>query len=491
VRIDPDRPDTLQRQIYADVRRSILGGTLAPGTRLPSSRALAEDLGVSRTTTLLAFDQLLAEGYLTARRGAGTFVAADLPDDFPPAGVARLSRAPRRRPPSRRGLLLASATPTVHRLPSQEAVPFRLGIPALDAFPIGLWSRIAHRRIRAASVADLDYGDAAGLPALREAIAEHVRRARGTVCTADHVVVVPGAQRGLDLVFRFLLDPGDEAWMEEPGYPGARNALLSAGARMVPVPVDGDGLDVGAGAARAPSARLAYVTPSHQFPLGVPLSMQRRLGLLKWAAGAGAWVVEDDYDSEFRHAMRPLPCLHGLDPDGRVVYVGSFAKALFPSLRLAFLLVPSDIRDRLVVARRASDLQPPGLAQAVLADFIGEGHFERHLRRMRSVYRERLEALTEAAGRHCAGGLRVHDVRAGLHVVADVLDADAGAVCQEAAARGVEVMPLSAYRLGRGRLPNAIVLGFGAVPPRALRAGMERLARALEAARRARPRLRA
>src|SRR5262249_11069714 len=214
-----------------------------------------------------------------------------------------------------------------------------------------------------------------GLPALREAIAEHVRRARGTVCAADHVVVVTGAQRGLDLVFRFLLDPGDEAWMEEPGYPGARNALLSAGARMVPVPVDADGLDVAAGSARAPSARLVYVTPSHQFPLGVPLSMQRRLGLLKWAAGAGAWVVEDDYDRQLRHASRPLPCLHGLDPDGRVVYVGSFAKALFPSLRLAFLLVPSDIRDRLVAARRASDLQPPGLAQAVLADFIGEGHF--------------------------------------------------------------------------------------------------------------------
>jgi GntR family transcriptional regulator / MocR family aminotransferase len=491
VRVDPDRPDTLQRQIYADVRRSILDGTLAAGARLPSSRALAEDLGLSRTTTLLAFDQLLAEGYLTARRGAGTFVAADLPDDFPPASVARLSRAPRRRPPSRRGLLLASAAPTVHRLPSRAAVPFRLGIPALDAFPIALWSRVAHRRVRGASVADLDYGDAAGLPALREAIAAHVRRARGTVCTADHVVVVTGAQRGLDLVFRFLLDPGDEAWMEEPGYPGARNALLAAGARMVPVPVDSDGLDVAAGAARAPSARLAYVTPSHQFPLGVPLSMQRRLGLLKWAAGAGAWVVEDDYDSEFRHAMRPLPCLHGLDPDGRVVYVGSFAKSLFPSLRLAFLLVPSDIRDRLVAARRASDLQPPGLAQAVLADFIGEGHFERHLRRMRSVYRERLEALTEAAAGHCSGALRVHEVRAGLHVVADVLDADAAMVCHEAAAREVEVMPLSAYRFGRGRVPNAIVLGFAAVPPRALRAGMERLARALEVARRARPRLRA
>jgi GntR family transcriptional regulator/MocR family aminotransferase len=481
IHIDPRSRVTLQQQIYSGMRRAILDGILGTGTRVPSSRALAADLGVSRTTTMLAMDQLMAEGYLTAERGAGTFVAQELPDDLP-QGAGSLKATPAKHPPlSGRGAALAAIPPPARRIGGPPRA-FRIGTPALDLFPVGLWSRLANRRIRALKTGHLDYGDPAGLLALREAIAAHVRTARGTQCAADQVLVVAGAQRGLNLVCSLLLDPGDQAWLEEPGYPGARSALVAAGARILPVRVDADGLDVEAGALRGSRARLVYVTPSHQFPLGVPMTLPRRLALLKWAGAAHAWVVEDDYDSEFRYGARPIPCLHGLDVDGRVIYVGSFAKSLFPALRLGFLIVPPDLRDSLLAARRAADVHPPGLDQAILADFIGEGHFERHIRRMRAVYRERLEALAAASERFCGGALRLRSVRTGLHAVADLEGADAEKVSREAAARGVEVTPFSAYFVGRTRPPNALVLGFGAIGPDALRKAMERLAAAIEAA---------
>jgi GntR family transcriptional regulator/MocR family aminotransferase len=354
----------------------------------------------------------------------------------------------------------------------------------VDLFPVAIWWRLASRRLRSITPARLDYGEPAGLRALREAIADHVQTARGTRFGADQVLIVAGAQQGLELISRLLLDPGDRVWMEEPGYPGARSALVGAGARIVPVPVDAEGLAVGAGARLAGDARLAYVTPSHQYPLGVPMSLPRRLALLGWASRAGAWVIEDDYDSEFRYGARPVPCLHGLDVDGRVIYVGSFSKTLFPALRLGFLVVPPDLRDGLVAARAAADQHPPVLDQAVLADFIGEGHFARHVRRMRVAYRERLEAITDAAARFCGGALRLRPTRTGLHAIADLDGAAAARVSREAAARGVEATPLAAYFAGRGKPPNALVLGFAAVRPEAARRGMERLAAALDASRR-------
>jgi GntR family transcriptional regulator / MocR family aminotransferase len=482
IRIEP-RGGALQQQIYASVRRAILDGVVAPGTRLPSSRALAQDLDVSRTTTLLAVQQLEAEGYLTARRGSGTFVATELPDDLIRRRAARPARRPSHPPMSRRGAALVAAKQGAHRLgPAPRA--FRIGTPGVDLFPIGPWSRLASRRLRSITPAQLDYGDSAGLPELRMAIAEHVQTARGTRCGVDQIVVVAGAQQGFELICRVLLDPGDVAWMEDPGYPGARSALLAAGARIVPVRVDAEGLDVEAGARRQGGARLAYVTPSHQYPLGVSMSLPRRLALLRWASAARAWVIEDDYDSEFRYGARPVPCLHGLDVDGRVIYVGSFSKTLFPALRLGFLIVPPDLQAPLVAARAAADQHPPALDQAVLADFIADGHFARHLRRMRVAYRERLEAVTAAAEERCAGALRVRPTRTGLHVVADLLGADAARVTHEAAARGVEVAPLSAYFAGSAASQNGLVLGFAAVRPDAARRGMEQLAAAIDAARR-------
>jgi GntR family transcriptional regulator/MocR family aminotransferase len=483
IRLDSRRRAGLQQQIYAGIRRAILDGIVTPGTRVPSSRALAVDLGVSRTTTLLAVQQLQAEGYLTARRGSGTSVAVELPDDLVQRRGAGPPSTPRHPTLSRRGAALV-ATPAGARRLDGPPRAFRLGTPAVDQFPVALWTRLVNRRLRSVTSAQLDYGDPAGLRALREAIAGHVQTARGTRCRAEQVLVVAGAQQGFELVSRLLLDPGDCVWMEEPGYPGARSALRAAGARMVLVPVDAEGLDVERGARHAAAARLVYVTPSHQYPLGVPMSLPRRLALLGWARVAKAWVIEDDYDSEFRYGARPIPCLHGLDVDGRVIYVGSFSKTLFPALRLGFVIVPSDLRERLVAARAAADQHPPTLDQAVLADFIVEGHFARHLRRMRVVYQERLEAVVAAAERCCRGVLRVRPVRTGLHALAELHGVDAVRVSREAAARGVEATPLSAYFAGRSGVVNGLVLGFGAVRPDAARRAMERLASAIDASRR-------
>jgi GntR family transcriptional regulator / MocR family aminotransferase len=479
VSLDPRRGAPLQAQIYEAVRRAIVDGVLAPGTRLPSTRALADDLGVSRTTAVLALGNLLAEGYLVARRGSGTFVAGELPDDRPRAGPA--GRAHRHPPLSRRGQSLADNPPNAVRIPGPSR-PFRVGVPALGAFPAETWAALAARRLRTIGESLLDYGPIAGLQALREAIAAHVQAARGTRLHADQVFVCAGAKPGLDFVARVLLDPGDVAWLEEPGYTGARAALLAAGARIVPVPVDDQGLDVDAGRRRAPDARLAIVTPSHQFPLGVPMSLARRRALITWASAAGAWIVEDDYDSEFRYGARPTPCLHGLDPDGRVIYVGSFSKTLYPALRLGFVVVPPDLATRIAAARRAIDHHPPLLEQAVLADFIAGGYYERHLRRMQRIYRERLDALTDGVRRHLAGALRLRPTRSGLHAVAELTGADAARVFRAAAARGVEVMPISAYALEPARALNGLVLGFAGARQEAILAATEKLASAIEAA---------
>jgi GntR family transcriptional regulator / MocR family aminotransferase len=484
IRLEPRGRRTLQQQIYDGIRRAILNGVVAPGTKLQSSRELALELRVSRTTTLLAYEQLTAEGYLTSRQGSGTFVSHELPDDIAAAATIRRPANGRHPPLSRRGMALALVPAAAQRVGFAPR-PFRLGTPALDLFPVPLWTQLVNRRLKSATLRQLDYGPYAGLESLREAIAEYVQAARGTRCGADQVIVTSGSKPGLDLICRLLIDPGDPVWMEEPGFPGARGALVAAGAEIFPVRVDGEGLDVHAGMRRARYARLAYVTPSHQFPLGIPMSLARRLELLRWAAAARAWIIEDDYDTEFRYRTRAVPCLHGLDSDGRVIYVGSFSKTFFPAIRLGFLIVPADLGEKVVAARRGLDHHPPTLDQAVLADFMIAGHFDRHLRRMRAAYRERLETLMEAAARYCRGALEIRPVGTGLHVVADLHGADATNVAREAAAREIEVMPLSAYYASRARDGNALVLGFASSSPGMLMTGMERLAAAIDAAERA------
>jgi GntR family transcriptional regulator/MocR family aminotransferase len=484
IRIEPACGQTLQNQIYFGIRRSIADGLIRSDGRLPSTRALAADLGVSRMTVLLAFEQLKAEGYVVPRQGSGIYIAKMLPDPCPDRHVVRTVAAVKHPLLSARGRSLAQARFADRRARTPPR-PFRLGTPAVDLFPVRLWSQIARQCVRSLSPTRLDYSSLAGLPRLREAIAEQIR-SRGTRCEPEQVLVVAGAQRGLDFVFHLLLDDGDAVWIEDPGYPGAHSALLSAGARAVCVPVDQEGMIIDRQRPGQIEARLAYVTPSHQFPLGVPMSLARRQSLLAWARDSLAWIVEDDYGCNFCYDAQPLPCLHALDPDGRVIYAGTFSKTLFPALRLGFLIVPSDLVDGFVRARMASDVHPPVLEQMILAEFMTRGHYQRHVRRAQAEYAERLHTLRAAVDRTGAP-LRLRPVHSGLHAVADLEDVDAERVFTEATARNVEVMPLSAYYYGSGERSNALLLGFGACRPAAIRAGMWRLAAAIDAARRSEP----
>lgn len=477
--LDSASPLPRHRQIYDGLREAILEGRLPPGTRLPSTRTLAAEVPCSRNTVLAAFDQLAAEGYLEGRVGAGTTVARTLPDALlqvrPGAGDRRAGRGPGRRLSRRGRLVLATAAPAP---PPGPARPFRIGVPAFETFPAELWARLVGRWTAGMSRGLFEYGDPAGYRPLREAIATYVREARGVRCSGDQVIVVAGSQQGIDLAARVLLDPADQVWIEDPCYPSARAALAAAGARLCPVPVDAEGLDVAEGARRAPGARLAYVTPSHQFPLGVTMTLPRRLALLDWARRAGGWILEDDHNSEYRYASRPLASLQGLDTAGSVVYLGSFSKVLFPALRLAYLVVPAPLVSAFAAARALVDRHSPSAVQAALTQFMADGHFARHLRRMRRLYAERQEVLV-AAARPLAGRLDVEPAEAGMHLVGWVPPGhDDRTVAGRAAEHGVETAPLSAYRL-RSRGRGGLLLGYAGYDGPRLREGAAGLARAL------------
>jgi GntR family transcriptional regulator/MocR family aminotransferase len=473
---------SLQARLHARLRKAILDGALAPGAALPASRRLAQDAGLSRNTVEAVYDQLEAEGFIERRHGSGSFVSPDLPEwQLAPAasshGRAATCGQGAAGPAglSRRGELMA-------RDYGREDAPvgraFLPSVPALDLFPRQLWARLLARAARAPGPDHLAAGERAGFRPLREAIAAYVSSTRAVACSPEQVVVLTSSQQALDLACRLLTDPGDTVWFEEPGYRAAAAAFLAAGARVVPVPVDGEGLDVAAGIRAAPTARLAYVTPSHQYPTGVVLSLPRRLQLLAWAAGTGAFIIEDDYDSEFRFVGRPLAALQGLDEAGRVVYVGSFNKLMFPALRLAYLIAPPALVDRFVAARALVDGHTSTLPQAALADFIGEGHLGSHLRHMRTVYEERRQALVDAVA-GLDGRLVLGPIDGGMNACAYLPDDRADGPIAEAARRvGVELRPLS--RLYRGPARQGFVLGFAASRPLEIRSAIERLGRLLE-----------
>lgn len=476
----------LYRQLYDGLRAAILAGRLAPGTRLPGTRALADDLLVSRNTVLLAFDQLRAEGYLAGRGRSATRVAHALPDDLlrapdaaatPPPGTGADARGEEGAPGlSSRGRALAGI-----EVGASQGGPraFRMGSPALDHFPRGVWTRLLAARWRESTVLPLGYGDPAGFAPLRAAIAEYAAASRGVRCTPGQVIVTAGSQQGIDLAAHLLLDPGDRVWAEDPGYPGARAALHAAGAEVVPVPVDEEGMRVDEAARRAPDARMAYVTPSRHYPLGATMSAARRLALLRRAERTGMWVLEDDYDSEFRYATRPLASLQGMDRAGRVVYVGTFSKTLFPSLRLGYVIVPPALVEAFRAARAAADRQSPTMDQAVLADFLAGGHFARHVRRMRAVYAARQAALVEAAREHLGGRLRVEAAPGGMHLAGWLPEGmDDRAVSAAALARGIEARAVSAYALEEWTRPG-LLLGYTAFSETTIRAATERLGRVL------------
>jgi len=459
--------------VYGRIRGAILEGRLAPGVRLPSTRTLAGELGLSRTTAEEAYGQLVAEGYVARRVGDGTYVSSTLPARRTGAGRPAAARTP---PLSRRGRAIGGA-PACLDVPG-EAVPFRAGHPDPALFPLDVWQRLAARRMRRGGRALLGYGEAAGLAELRAALADHLATYRGVRCTPGQIVILSSSQQALDLAARLTLDAGDAAWMEDPGYPGARGALELAGAQLVPVPVDGEGMAVYEGRRRAPQAKLVYVTPSHQWPLGSTLALHRRLALIAWARSAGAWIVEDDYDAALRYSGRPVAAVQGLDPDARVVYVGTFTKLIFPSLRLAWVVLPESLVEPFVHARRLMDGHPPGIAQAVAADFLAGGHLAGWIRRLRAACAERREALVEALGSELAGVAIPVGAEAGLHLSVELHGADEREVSRRALALGVDAPALGSFRLER-RGPGGLVLGFAALSPERIRAGVKVLARAV------------
>jgi GntR family transcriptional regulator/MocR family aminotransferase len=481
LRLETESALALHRQLYEGIRLAILNGQLTANTRLPSSRALAHELGISRNTVLDAYSQLLAEGYLESRAGSGTYIAHALPDPVIQL-PARTSAAPAppQRSPSRRGQILID-TPVSSSRDTGRPRAFRPGLPAFDTFPFDIWARLMARRWRQPPAELLSYGDAAGYMPLRTALAEYLVAARGVRCTPEQVIIVAGSQQGIDLAARVLLDQGDQAWVEDPGYVGARGALMSAGITLVPIAVDQEGLSVSQAIARCPAARAAYITPSHQYPLGVTMSLSRRLALLEWARRAGAWILEDDYDSEYRYSGRPLPALQGLDADNRTVYLGTLSKTLFPSLRLGYLVVPPDLVAAFSAAKALADRHAPSVEQAVLADFILEGHFARHVRRTRVLYAERQAAFLAAAAHELGGLLEIAPAEAGMHLVGHLPAAlDDTVASRVAAAHGVDAPALSGYALGPERY-SGLVLGYAAFSHSEIAHGVRQLARALRA----------
>jgi GntR family transcriptional regulator / MocR family aminotransferase len=480
----PGEPAT--RWLCEALRSEILAGRLRPGARLPPTRDLARQHGLSRGTIVTAFERLASEGYVQGSVGSGTYVSLTLPEELLQVARRPIGAPPGPRPGTRR---LSSFARRAREFPQFSVRPtraFRTDLPALDHFPTTLWAQLAGRRLRRATTGLLMGCPPLGYRPLQEAVADYLAASRGVRCAAEQVAIVSGVQQALELTGRVVLNPGDAVCMENPGYPGAALAFEAAGARMTWVGVDGEGMRV---PRRRPArGRLAYVTPGHQFPLGISMSLARRLGLLEWARASHALIFEDDYDSEFRYAGRPVPALQSLDRHGVVLFAGSFSKVLFPSLRLGYLVLPPDLVDRFAAVLSLSSRHAPLLEQAILCDFIAEGHFGRHIRRMREVYAERLSVLLEGARRHLDGLLDLIGVEAGLQMAGWLRKGiDEGRVTAAAARRDVDVTPLSTYvrtgrRVANGARPG-LQLGFAAVDPEEIRRGVRELGIALEEAR--------
>lgn len=481
IHLEAQSETPLYRQLYNKIQQAILTGQLPGGTRLPASRVLAAELAVSRNTVITAFEQLLAEGYLEGKIGAGTYVARVLPDDLLKVQAKPLTECQKNqhknRPLSRQSEFYKALA--VNRgLRPNLLTAFRPGLAAVNEFPFDIWSQLTHKRWQEPSRDLLGYGEVAGYRPLREAIASYLWAMRGVRCTVEQVIVVAGSQQAIDLTARVLLNPGDTVWLEDPGYMGARTILQAVGANIIPVPVDREGLDIEAGAASGPDAHLIYITPSHQYPLGVTMSLSRRLALLDWANRAGAWVLEDDYDSEFRYASRPLAALQGLDTERRVIYMGTFSKVLFPSLRLAYLVVPPD----LVEAFQAVifDSAVPTLEQAVMTDFMNEGHFARHIRRMRTLYAERQKFLLEQIKQKLAGVVKAEPTEAGLHLIGWLpSNSSDQKVAQRAQALNIVAPALSSYSLKICQ-PPGLLLGYAGFDNQETAKGINLLAKALQ-----------
>jgi GntR family transcriptional regulator / MocR family aminotransferase len=486
--LELDGRGPLHLRLYRALRAQILAARFEPGARLPSTRALAASLGVSRNTVLLAYEQLFAEGYARSRAGARPTVTSALANGL--AERAGLSAVPRRPRPAEPGLARAAARmlalarerplrwdPRPARLPYD----FRVGRPPARHFPYAMWCRILARRARRAGLDDLDYGPPNGRAELREALAKRLQRQRGIDTSPERIVIVNGSQQALDLISRVLIEPGDRVLIEEPHYLGARSVFAAAGAELVAAPVDRDGMQVPAAGPRGRAPRLAYVTPSHQFPTGAVMPLVRRLELLNWAARSNAFIVEDDYDSEYRYEGRPLQALAGLDADGRVIYVGTFSKLMFPGLRLGYAVLPRSLVAPIVAAKAVADTCTAALHQLALADFIAEGHFERHLHRSTARNRQLRTALLQAISEHFGQRAEVCGANAGLHILAWIRGHNGkpvGSAVERARRVGVGLYSVAPYYL-KPPQRTGVLLGYGMLGEREIREGIARLASAL------------
>ncbi len=471
----------LYQQLYQHLRQAILTGELKRGMQLPSSRSLASQLSLSRNTVLNAYEQLIAEGYLESHSGQGTFVSINLPELDQPtstvSGSTHESHAQHRL--ADHALAQIFAPQMTDSASNAEFIgqPLSSGIPALAEFPSGLWQRLQHQQIRYLSKATLGYQAVKGFAPLREAIAKHIGITRQVQCSPEQILITTGAQSALNLAVHGLLNHGEQVWMEDPGHLGIRGVLLGAGASIVPVPVDHEGLQVSVGIAAAPNARLVYVTPSHQFPLGSALSLSRRLRLLDWATQQQAYILEDDYDSEYRYAGRPIASLYSLDRAERVLYVGTFSKVLFPALRIGYLVLPPNLVEPFTVLRRLADVHTPLINQATLAEFINAGHFSRHIYRMCQLYAQRREYMLKLLAEL---GLEVNAPPAGMYCTAWLPEGiNAQMVTTLAAQRGLMVENVNHFAL-RPLARQGIIIGYAGFSFDTMRTAIEQLDQILQ-----------
>ena len=474
IRIDRRAKTQLHKQVYDGFRTAILRGDLRPGQQVPSSRDLALDTGVSRFPILHAYGQLLAEGYFETQIGSGTYVSSSLPEQLNPAKkeVTELAEDPSSpRPVAKR----------VSRYPKFDTAallrgwgPFGVHQPAFDQFPFSIWSSLVARHSRNPNASALHYISPQGSERFREEICAYLRTARAVQCEPDQILVVSGSQQALDITARVLFDPGSNVFVEEPGYSLERTVLKAAGCNLIPVPVDEDGMDIDSVARRFRNVRAAFVTPSHQYPLGSTLGATRRLHLLNWAQRSGAWIIEDDYDSEYRYESNPVASLQGLDVNARVIYIGTFSKVMFPSLRIGYIVVPRDLVELFTAVRFAMDIFPPYLYQEVLADFMQQGHFGRHIRRMRNLYGERRRVLIENIRQEFGDRLEVHGSEAGMHLAVTLPEGlNDRDIVAKATSERLWLLPLSTCYLQPELCRQGLILGFGSSPvgqiPRAVR----------------------
>lgn len=467
----PDQRGSAQKQLHACLRHAIQQGTLASGTRLASSRTLAQELGIARNTVVFAYEQLLSEGFLTATRRGSVVNSLELMQEV---AVAQPAEVPNRRL-SKRGDSLMPLP-----VPSDLTTAFAPGVPSLADFPMPRWRKMLEQEWRNASAADLGYGQACGEMSLRIAIADYLRASRGVLCDPEQVFITDGTQSSLDLCARVFADVGDKVWIENPGYVGAQVAFRGAQLKMVGIAVDDDGIAPKASDWRTHTPRLIYVTPSHQYPTGKVMSLPRRLELLKQAQLHQSLIVEDDYDSEFRHDGPPLPAMQGLVPNAPVLYLGTFSKTLFPAIRIAYIIAPRDVLPAFEQHLLRSFLRGRSVEQRCLARFVSEGYFAQHIRRMRRLYRERRDTLVDALQRHMSNEVEIHGDLAGMHLAIRFRDSkmDDVAVSRAALAAGIVAPALSLHKVGQRQ--NAwcgLMLGYAQVPSEQMEAQVQKLAR--------------